>query len=99
MKQYEMRTVPERTEKVCVCTTCDLCGKKAHVRSGWTCFGYERNETVVKVQVKQREGTYYPESQSGTEYEVDLCPDCFKDKLIPWLISQGAKIEQKEWDF
>lgn len=37
--------------------------------------------------------------EDNVEKEVDICPDCFKNKLVPWLISQGAKIKQEDWDW
>ena len=54
---------------------------------------------MVCVEVRQRQGVSYPEGGSGTEIEVDLCPTCFKEKLVPWLRSQGATIEEKEWEW
>ena len=30
----------------------------------------------------------------GSDHEVtrfDICPKCFRERLMPWLISQGAK--------
>jgi len=49
--------------------------------------------------MKQKEGSNYPEGGTGTEYEIDLCPKCFKERLVPWLKSEGAAIEEKEWDW
>jgi len=57
------------------------------------------NETEVSVTVKQKEGESYPDGGSGTEYEIDLCPDCFKNRLVPWLKSEGANIGEMEWDW
>jgi hypothetical protein len=94
MKHYEERTTT-RTDRVEVSRTCDLCGRVA-TRSGWDAGIYD---TEIAVTVKQREGTSYPEGGSGTEYEIDLCPDCFKGRLVPWLKEQGARIEPKEWDW
>jgi len=60
---------------------------------------YEVNECEVRVYVKHREGENYPEGGSGTEVEVDICPKCFKEKLLPWLESQGVKVERKDWEW
>jgi uncharacterized protein (DUF2225 family) len=75
---------------------CDLCGALAK-HNKWSQGFYEVNETDISVTVKQREGSSYPEGSMGTEYDIDLCPKCFKERLVPWLVSQGANIEQKDW--
>jgi hypothetical protein len=98
MRRYEKtKEVVERESLTEM--TCDLCGAKAHRVRGWDEGWYDTNETEVSVTIKQREGCNYPECKMGTEYEIDICPACFKSRLVPWLISQGAKIEQKDWGF
>jgi hypothetical protein len=99
MKIYEKRTRPAHEYKHLVSRSCDLCGKKTKSAIEWSENRYEVNETEISVNIKQKEGSNYPEGGNGTEYEVDLCPDCFKDKLVPWLQAQGAQIEKKDWDW
>jgi hypothetical protein len=100
VKEYQEVDIPAKKEKRCVGRSCDLCGKKGGSDKwdsvGWT---YDINETEIEITCRQKEGSSYPEGGSGTEYQIDLCPDCFKDKLIPWLRSQGAKIEDMNWDW
>ena len=97
MRKYEERprTV---SETVLVETTCDLCGKVAK-RGNWGSSTYNVNEVEVEVTVRQKDGSSYPDGGWGTALEVDICPDCFKNTLIPFLRSKGAKIEEREWDF
>jgi len=99
MKVYETKVHPAHEYKALVCRSCDLCGKTTKGTDWPKGFYYEVNETEISVKIKQKEGHNFPEGGNGTEYEIDLCPDCFKDKLVPWLKSQGAKIEEKEWDW
>ena len=73
---------------------CDLCGRKSNGED-WSPGGYR----MAEVEVKLKEGTNYPEGGFGTLYDVDICPDCFRDKLIPWLQSQGAAVRETEWDW
>lgn len=99
MKTYETKTVPAVPAKevqVCTGRTCDLCGKKAWSGDDWKPGCYDVLETDVTVTVKKREGVNYPEHHDVEEWDIDLCPDCFETKLVPWLQSQGAKIEKKE---
>jgi hypothetical protein len=57
------------------------------------------DECEVRVYVKHRDGENYPEGGSGTEVEIDMCPECFKTKLIPWLESQGVVVQRKDWEW
>lgn len=78
---------------------CDLCGKQAPRITSWAEGIYEVNNVEIKTTIHHREGSSYPEGGSGTEVNIDLCPDCVKNKLIPWLESQGADIREKEWEW
>ena len=59
----------------------------------WTKEDFERDETAISLE----EGHYYPDSNYGEKLSIDICPNCFKNKLVPWLESQGAKMRKKEW--
>lgn len=81
--------------------TCDICGKESSSNGSWSreLYAIDHTQVEVKVIVKQEEGHNYPGGGSGTEIKVDLCPECFRNKLIPWLRSQGVHIEEREWDW
>ena len=98
MRRYETKEVT-RSEKHLVEQRCDLCGIAAAEPDSWGGGSYQVDETEIKVTVKQKEGSSYPEGGMGTEYRIDLCPACFKDRVIPWLVSQGAAIKQEDWDW
>ena len=100
MKIYKTK-IERHKYQALIKRTCDLCGQESEQlnEENWDARGYDINETRITVKITQKEGSAYPEGGSGTKYDIDLCPDCFKDRLIPWLISQGAKIKQEEWDF
>lgn len=78
-------------DKVLSETRCDLCG--ATTKSEWRKGCYDATE----VEVRLKTGESYPDNGSGEETTIDICPDCFRDKLIPWVESQGGKPETKEW--
>ncbi len=99
MKIYDERVIPERKEKYLKTRKCDLCGIAAKGAEWEGRSYYEVKETEIEIVIRQKEGSSYPEGGSGTKYEVDLCPDCFKNKLIPWLRSQNANIQKEEWDW
>jgi ribosomal protein S27E len=89
MKHSKTVEVPARTETVTASVTCDLCGKVISRQRG--------NAEIV--EIRHRTGSSYPEGGSGVDFEVDMCPDCFDSKLVPWLQSQGAEIRETNWDF
>lgn len=97
MRTYETRTV-EETRKVLVKRTCDICGREAVDDTRWKCdTQWQHNETTLRVTVHQTDGTNYPEGGWGTEFIVDMCPQCFKDKLLPWIKSQGGDVQEQDW--
>jgi hypothetical protein len=93
MKKYEKRIVPARHEDVLVETKCDICGNT--FKYSWGAGSYE----VLDTEVRLKTGNSYPEGGSGEETTIDICPDCFKNKLIPWVKSQGGEPTTKEWDW
>lgn len=72
---------------------CDICGK---ISKGWdwstSAFEVGRTEVTMKT------GEQYPECGHGKEIELDICPDCFITKLVPFVEGFGTKVEVKEWD-
>ena len=98
MRKYKEVTIT-RTSKEIDVLTCDLCGAEAKGWTGWDSSTWNFNEVDLEVTVHQKEGSQSPEGGWGTEYVIDLCPACFKERLVPWLVSEGAEIEEKEWDW
>ena len=92
---YEMRTIPSRDEKYIAGVRCDLCGRTAKgAWRQWTRGSFDVNE----VEISFRDGSQYPEGGSGTKTEFDICPTCFKEKLVPWFTTQGAQPRVENWD-
>ncbi len=88
MKHLKTLQIPATTKDVVEFITCDLCGEKiaTHI--------YEVDEVIVN----HRYGESYPEAGFGKETNVDLCGQCFEEKLIPWLRSQGVKPNEEYWN-
>lgn len=79
---------------------CDLCKKVAtdhlnRAASDWRTLDQSINETTVVMKTGQE----WPGGGSGEETEIDICPDCFRDKLIPWVKEQGGEPTVTEWDW
>lgn len=90
MKHTKLIQVPVTTRTIIYAVTCDLCGMEIKL---------EEEYTVNEVEVRHKVGSNYPEGGSGEETSVDMCGKCFDEKLIPWLISQGAKPNTEDWDW
>ena len=92
MKKYKTVLEPEKKVKKYEFTVCDICGDQS--RNQWA-GSYDAFDATINI----RTGTSYPEIGNGHEIDFDLCPTCINEKLIPWLESQGAKADWKEWDY
>ena len=87
MMYYKEVIIPESTKQVLDRTTCDLC-KKTITKEVYS-------EEAVTIECKT--GELYPEGGVGEIANVDMCPDCFKTKLIPWLKEQGCEPTIADW--
>ena len=75
---------------------CDICGHTVKsIENNWAGGLYEDCRTEVTFQ----EGHSYPEAITGKKLEFDICPTCFKDKLIPWIQSQNPNVDVKPKDY
>jgi len=74
---------------------CDFCEAKAPFGS-WRGDGYY---SVPDVEIHLREGEQYPEGGSGTQLDIDACPTCFREKILPFLKSIAVReFKETEWD-
>lgn len=94
MKKIATKTRTQ-TYTVVEMTVCDICGKESRSDS-WAVKEREIND----VEIKHRSGYFYSDGGGGSVKEAafDICPDCFKAKLIPWFESQGARPRTEESD-
>ena len=74
-------------------TICDIC-KKVYRGEGW-----EKKSTydVLETEIRFKTGCSFPDGGGGEEITYDICPKCFKEKLIPILAELGANPTQGEW--
>ncbi len=85
MKHYTESVIPpqpERTKKQLSHTSCDICNTPSKYPDCWTDGGF------VGVLLPAREpedGTHFPEDRDTETTELEICPTCFKERLIPWV--------------
>jgi hypothetical protein len=89
MEHHKTITIPERQSTVFDYKTCDLCKKKIEEEYG------EKSEVTMLYS----NGYHYPEGGGGTEQIFDVCPDCWNDKIVPFMEGQGALFRIREWDY
>lgn len=89
MKHVQTRIVPAKTESFVVKMTCDICGNEIVHEP------FNAEQTTVEHVV----GKSYPEGGSGSKISFDICGKCFETKIVPWMQSQGAAAEWREWSW
>lgn len=93
MRHYIEIKVPETIRKHLQYVECDLC-KRQHTNE-WKSDSYDQ----IDIDINMRTGWSCPDGGSGENTSFDICPECFKNKLIPWMKSQGAEPTVEEWDW
>ena len=98
MRKYVTRTITKKiTEQVE--KTCDICGYKVEGVLGYG-DNWDMDQTNhAEVILQMSTGTSYAESVSGKRINVDVCPKCFMDKVLPYLKSLGAVVYEEPWEY
>ncbi len=100
MKLFVVEEVPAFTRKQCVGMSCDICGLKSNCDEWPTESNHDIQESELWIKGSVRTGySYYGDGGSGQGCEVDICPKCFYDKLVPWINGLGGTAEVVDWDF
>jgi len=86
--------VQERTVKTLTGVQCDLCGCWAEnnlwveYKDSWV--NPENSHEVVDVSISMSTRPRYSVEGRYEDWEFDICPTCFNQKLVPWMMSQNA---------
>lgn len=72
---------------------CDLCGRETYrttddlPESGnWVAMSGE----IHSITIVCKQGFVHDDNSEITYTIIDLCPDCFQNRLLPWLRGQGV---------
>lgn len=90
MKIYKTEHVPAHDKQTWDKSLCDFCNIEV---GGLTLY------SVDDVTISYEYGDSYPGDKSTELVSVDMCGNCFKDKLRPWIESNmlpGRKMEKEE---
>lgn len=91
MKVYVEKT-ETRTYQSLERTICDICGTEegtGHWQTG-NCYDFD------DVTIHHEHGSRYPSGGNKEELNLDICPKCFSEKILPVLRSLGVKTQYKE---
>lgn len=99
MQVKEKYIIPAQESERVVSRVCDICGCKAEGGDEWSGSIYDIEDTEVTIKIQYETGTRYPDNGWSKKYEIDICPRCFKDKLMAWLEEQGVNITEIETDW
>jgi hypothetical protein len=97
MIETKIIEVPARTYSKVEAVICDLCHTKNRDNDCWPSARnyYNVHHTTVALE----HGSNSPDGGMGEKTIIDICPTCFKEKLLPWLETQGAKPRIEKWDW
>jgi hypothetical protein len=89
MKHYRIKEIPATTRREETHTTCDICNADTNQ------YGYDVDECTIK----NEQGSRFPEGTNLDVLACDLCGECFRTKLVPWLESQGVAMQRSELSY
>ena len=101
-KEVIKPAVPETTQQVFSEGSCDICGKVSTEYDSFnSCFNWSEESYYHKkmVQIFLENRYNYIDSGSSQKEFFEICPDCFENKVVPFLESLGAKkyTEERDW--
>ena len=83
MKELRESTYTRKETRL---TSCDICA--AHTDGDyWGDDAY----TMDTVTIDMKEGQVYPEGDFREGHKYDICPNCFKEHIIPLMNSLDAE--------
>jgi hypothetical protein len=91
MKVMTIVEVPARKEERFDYMKCELCPSTSR-DPDWSPGLFE----IAEPRVSLRLGKSYPEGELTKTIYLDICPECFKTKLIPWFRGQGGSTRQTD---
>lgn len=66
----------------------------------WTGSGsYDVEETEVKISMHRKSGKSYPEGGYSQEIEINICPTCFDEIVLPFFKTKGVDPKIIEWEY
>lgn len=100
MKEHKKKVIPQHEIEELVGVTCDFCGAKG--KHEWNSSSYTTDETEISVEISHNQGENYPSGRIGDKFTCDMCPRCFRDKLVPFLQSIALperKLDYEDWSW
>lgn len=98
MRRHETRTEENQYIAELICDLCGTVAPKSETSRG--CWGsHPFSSSFEMVKIEHKDITDCQDEQTYVKRSVDMCPECFKKKLVPWLQDQGATIHRSLGSF
>ncbi len=75
--------------------SCDICKQKSKSKESDNWGDCSRD--VERVEIEYTSGTCYYGDSGGEVISFDICPDCFKDKIVSYF--KGLGVEPTKYDY
>lgn len=96
MKTTKKVKIPAKEVEVTEYVYCDLC-TSPKINGWWISSSIENN--ICDTGISMTEGYTSGDSGCHTVTSFDICAVCFVEKLVPWLMEQGARPTKEEVDW
>ena len=85
-------------ERILTARKCDLCQEhfKVDVKGEWLIEDALQFVRKTRTNLCLDETKCHPRFTGvvGSFFSLDICPYCFRNKLVPWLESEGVNVKQ-----
>ena len=100
-KMSKIKETKKRVKEFTVTTEvkCDICGAIAPCPDCYDAEWAKESYNISTATIELKEGASFPAGGSWIETTFDICPTCFKEKLIPFIKSFGGEPTIREVDF
>ncbi len=92
-RKTKIKHVKSEMEEI-VYIECDLCHKRAPNPDGTENEWLPKSDQygVATTEIRMETGMRYPDSGDMEVVQFDICPTCFKEKLIPFFAEDGGSL-------
>lgn len=96
MRKTKTVQLPPATEERFDALVCDICGKSTKLEDNWAKDPAQQLRQV-RIQLVEGEYTYTGDHSRTTGY--DVCPTCWRKKIVPFMRGQGAwpRVIDSQW--
>ena len=98
MSQIKITKLMAVEHEIVASTMCDLCGSQTPGEAWKLGLAGDESE-IVEMSFCEEWNAEYNGGGDRTDTVFDICPVCWRSKIMPWMLAQGAqpRIEKSDW--